>query len=225
MKECCFCGGSYSGKNKLYCSVQCHKSARKESPSKYPYSKECEACGKHFDVKSSNEDQKRFCNRSCAAAFNNRKFIKRAAKGVCRSCPSIIPSGKVWCVPCLNNRMEGYSKSRSDKISKWLSGDWSGSTAKGVLSKTVREYLINKANNYCQNDTCILDGKQLPTHPVDKRSVLQIDHINGMWDDNRPDNLIALCPTCHALTPTYGSRNRGNGRAYRRDQYRSVDSL
>jgi len=29
-----------------------------------------------------------------------------------------------------------------------------------------------------------------------------------------------LCPNCHAQTPTYKSKNRGNGRAYRRERWR-----
>ncbi|WP_241267268.1 HNH endonuclease signature motif containing protein [Streptomyces scabichelini] len=32
---------------------------------------------------------------------------------------------------------------------------------------------------------------------------LQIDHVNGDWRDNRPENLRYLCPNCHALTETW----------------------
>jgi 5-methylcytosine-specific restriction endonuclease McrA len=37
---------------------------------------------------------------------------------------------------------------------------------------------------------------------------VQIDHINGVRNDNRPANLRMLCPNCHSLTPTYGYRKR-----------------
>lgn len=36
---------------------------------------------------------------------------------------------------------------------------------------------------------------------------LQIDHINGISNDNRLDNLRILCPNCHCQTKTYAGKN------------------
>ncbi|MGW6459485.1 HNH endonuclease [Streptomyces sp. NPDC055078] len=32
---------------------------------------------------------------------------------------------------------------------------------------------------------------------------LEVDHINGDWSDNVPQNLRLLCPNCHAITNTW----------------------
>jgi 5-methylcytosine-specific restriction endonuclease McrA len=37
---------------------------------------------------------------------------------------------------------------------------------------------------------------------------LQLDHINGINNDNRIENLRWLCPNCHSQTVTWGSKNR-----------------
>lgn len=37
---------------------------------------------------------------------------------------------------------------------------------------------------------------------------LELDHINGINNDHRLENLRLLCPNCHALTPTYRNRKR-----------------
>ncbi|MGW3497163.1 HNH endonuclease signature motif containing protein [Streptomyces sp. NPDC001020] len=38
---------------------------------------------------------------------------------------------------------------------------------------------------------------------------LEVDHLDGDWRNNRPENLRLLCPNCHSSTDTYRGRNKG----------------
>ncbi|WP_405555415.1 HNH endonuclease signature motif containing protein [Streptomyces sp. NBC_01171] len=40
---------------------------------------------------------------------------------------------------------------------------------------------------------------------------LEVDHIDGNWRDNRPENLRFLCPNCHSTTDSYRGRGKGRG--------------
>jgi 5-methylcytosine-specific restriction endonuclease McrA len=44
-----------------------------------------------------------------------------------------------------------------------------------------------------------------------ERLTIQIDHINGVRDDYRLENLPMLCPNCHSQTGTYGRRSFKRG--------------
>jgi 5-methylcytosine-specific restriction endonuclease McrA len=45
----------------------------------------------------------------------------------------------------------------------------------------------------------------------DRPLPLEVDHIDGNWRNNQPQNLRLLCPNCHSTTDTY----RGRGKARR----------
>lgn len=46
-----------------------------------------------------------------------------------------------------------------------------------------------------------------------------LDHIDGDSSNNARHNLRLICPNCDSQLPTYKSRNKGNGRHYRRERY------
>lgn len=43
-----------------------------------------------------------------------------------------------------------------------------------------------------------------------KKITLQIDHVDGDFSNNLPENLRFLCPNCHSQTETYGNKIKEN---------------
>ena len=73
----------------------------------------------------------------------------------------------------------------------------------------LRRYLVSKLGERCSK--CGWDAR----HPRTNRVPVEVEHIDGNWENNRPENLTLLCPNCHALTSTFRGLNRGKGRQYR----------
>jgi 5-methylcytosine-specific restriction endonuclease McrA len=63
--------------------------------------------------------------------------------------------------------------------------------------RIIANNMLDYKCNYCGNDG-EYNGKPLSLH---------LDHINGINDDNRLDNLRFLCPNCHSQTETYGGKS------------------
>lgn len=66
----------------------------------------------------------------------------------------------------------------------------------------IRNYLIKNSTIPYKCAICGI------TKWNDKTLSLELDHINGINDDNRLENLRFLCPNCHSQTTTYGSKNK-----------------
>ncbi len=47
----------------------------------------------------------------------------------------------------------------------------------------------------------------LLTHWLGRPIPLELDHVDGIKENNVLSNLRLLCPNCHALTPTYRAKN------------------
>ena len=77
-----------------------------------------------------------------------------------------------------------------------------------VKNSTYNRFHLKKRllkQNLLEN-TCAICGCQ-PIHNG-KPLVLVIDHINGVHNDNRINNLRMLCPNCHSQTDTFSGRNK-----------------
>ena len=66
-----------------------------------------------------------------------------------------------------------------------------------VKKKIIQRELIPYVCNICETDP-IWQGKPMP---------LILDHINGINNDNRLENLQFVCSNCDSQLPTYKARN------------------
>ena len=83
-------------------------------------------------------------------------------------------------------------------------------TASNQPKRTIRRRLIMDYD--CKCSRCGWGMK----HPNADLPALELEHIDGNWENCHPSNITVICPNCHSLTDTYKARNRGNGRRYRR---------
>jgi Zn finger protein HypA/HybF involved in hydrogenase expression len=73
-----------------------------------------------------------------------------------------------------------------------------------LLGKRHRANLIETRGYKCE-ECEISDWRN-------KKISLELDHINGNFNDNSLKNVRLLCPNCHSQTPTFKSKNTGKGR-------------
>lgn len=119
--------------------------------------------------------------------------------------------GNSWGFSLIRRRMSELGLSFSD---------FKGKSAISTLqNKRVNPELLLKENSNHNRTVLrryILENKLIPYRCAicgtiewqGKTLSLELDHINGINNDNRLENLRFLCPNCHSQTTTYGSRNQ-----------------
>ena len=112
---------------------------------------------------------------------------------------------KVFC----SNRCQRAVERRRN-IERWLSTGVA-QTATNV-GHYIRTYLLED-----QRHTCAICGCPTTWNGLELRFVL--DHVDGDATNNRRENLRLVCPNCDSQLPTFKARNRGKGRASRRQRY------
>lgn len=74
-------------------------------------------------------------------------------------------------------------------------------TSNQLRRRLLKEKILEPKCSCCKRKTWM--GKPIS---------LELDHINGVRNDNRIENLRLLCPNCHAQTDTYRGKNIGRSR-------------
>lgn len=206
------CDTSTKRKTSRFCSLQCANEYNGSLKTRTLHTKICDnlVCGNSFET---SDRSKRFCNRSCAASHNNKKYQKRPPSTLwrdCVGCTERVFSKKYCSTACR----------QSHEITLWLSGELDGTTKYGVAT-FVRLYLNKRSGGQCEGIDSRTGDRCLETR------VVQVDHIDGNWTNSTETNVRHLCPTCHTLTPTYAGRNSGRGRTWKQNynQYKRKDDL
>ena len=102
-------------------------------------------------------------------------------------------------------------------IDKWKNGEETGNRGDYQISMHIKRYLYNKYKNKCARCGWGEVNKYTGNIP------LEVEHIDGNYENNKEENLILLCPNCHSLTSTYKGANLNNGRKSRCKYYRGEE--
>lgn len=105
---------------------------------------------------------------------------------------SHIPTGQG--VPAIKNRL-----AKKYKLEEILIENSSYGSMVCLRKRLQKELGWEHRCNGCKNT-------QWRGHPIP----LEVEHKNGIHNDNRIQNLEFLCPNCHALTDTYKGKNVKN---------------
>lgn len=181
-----------------YCSLECIQNN--------PRSKllvECINCHKEFYKKAHyvRQSPNHFCSRNCSASYNNLGVRRHEGElSDCIACgDKVRNSYKKYCsTKCSENHL------LETQLEKYKNGEI-------LTPSAIKKYLILHNGHKCS--ICGLEewcGQKIP---------LVMDHIDGNAENNLPDNLRLVCGNCDMQLPTYKSKNKGNGRAYRRQRY------
>lgn len=108
-----------------------------------------------------------------------------------------------------SNRCQRESDQRR-RLAEWLA------TGKQVTASRRGHYIRNHLFDE-QAGLCAICG--CPAEWNEQELTFVLDHIDGDASNNLRENLRLVCPNCDSQLPTYKNRNRGNGRAWRRQRY------
>ena len=146
----------------------------------------------------------KFCSHSCAAIYNNPKRQRPIeGNGKCKHCGASLKTGLF----CTSKCHAAYRI--AIRVQKILESGDAFSGWKCVVG--IKRWLISSRGRMCE----ICKGNSWLGNPMP----LILDHIDGNSDDWMLTNLRLVCGNCDMLLPTYKSKNKGSGRAYRRKRY------
>jgi hypothetical protein len=130
----------------------------------------------------------------------------------CLGC-GVVAKGRRSRVYCSNACQMAATQRRL--VAAWLTtGVCVAGSGKGHY---VRSHLLVEQAGRCAR--CGIEGEW-----KDAPLAFVLDHIDGDSSNNHRENLRLICPNCDSQLPTFKSRNKGRGRAWRRQRYANGQS-
>lgn len=127
---------------------------------------------------------------------------------------------KKFCLNCgkeLTDKRNKYCNNKcqaeyqyKEWVIRWKEGKESGIRGSYGISVYLKRYLFEKYHHKCAKCGW---GE---VNPYTGTLPLEVEHIDGNYQNNSEDNLTLLCPNCHSLTATYKGANKGHGRKERK---------
>jgi len=116
------------------------------------------------------------------------------------------------------NRGHSYRECRAQF--RFAAASWSKAVARGELRARARAWplarVLAEAKSRRNVKIRLLEAGLLQNRCsicgisewCGRQLVCHLDHVNGINNDNRLENLRMLCPNCHSQTDTYGGLNK-----------------
>jgi hypothetical protein len=152
----------------------------------------CKDCGSVITVKEWEQPRvarhKQFCNSSCAAKFNNKKFPKRKKHAnTCKLCGEFVPKPRRVCDDCLQVTQVLLKQTKGELLD-----------ILGGSQTLLRARISNHARRYYQGEfECKICSYNKHVEICHKKPVSSFPLSALIRDINAPANLVALCATHH----------------------------
>jgi len=218
---CLQCSNPLPATRKKYCSFECQNAAfsvlysQRNQAFYYTNPKHCKHCSDQIPYEKRHSQ---FCGHSCAAKFNNTGRI-RNLKSRHKTANSLRQISGIDWMRIQDYYNEGHSIKQCVRHFSISNGGICGARNRGEFI-TLPSVIFDFSTVLKRNTT--IDRKRLKKHLIkagllphkcsncgqepkwdNNPLVMVLDHINGINNDNRLENLRFLCPNCNSQTETF----------------------